>query len=887
MWKKISLGLFLVISLGGIVTFYYYLKSQRKNKINFTETIPKNCNSIIETKKIEKFLKKINYENLGWEELKKASCFEDINTQLIKFDSLITEKEELKELFQGQKMSCAIFGKEGDEIIFGITTENILSNSESASLLKRNFKIVKEHKNQEKEISYYEIIISDKLSYSIGYKNGIILFSKSKNKLEEVLLCKKEESLARDADFNYLYERLGDNNEINIILRNNYIDHWIKSIAEKSTHKNPTINVDFKNGWTSFDVSLNTSTICFSGFLKDTESGFVKSLQQQEPVPIQFIDNIPASTKNMAFLGISSYSNYFINLTKSNVNTLENDLAVYHAKLDADFSTEIEQFFAGEIALIRTKEEGNEAYFGLISYKEKMAAEKFLEKLSISRTDNIYDLADSNLFSLISGKVLTFTCRHVKIIEDYLLFSADRSSLHFYEEAILKNGIFSRSADFERIKKSNFAEEGNFYLHTEFSGSYSFIKNYLNTDAQKKWDEFKDISNNFNSAGFQICSNKSGIFTLGYLIHSANNNQYSSSIWETQLDTLCTQAPQLVINHKTGEKEILIQDESNTIYQINKLGKINWKKQLNEKIIGKIHQIDFYKNEKLQYLFNSENYLHLIDRNGNYLKGFPIKLADKATNAISVFDYENEKEYRVILSLENKKVYNYDLQDSSLVEGFVFPTLAQITKIPIQHVRIKEKDYLVAIDQSGKIYLTNRKGELKTIFSTQLKNGLTQPAIFIGNTLDRTYFQTYNQLNKVIQKITLNDKSEEKSIETENTGSFINFDLINEDILYDLITADENGFEVLDEIGNSILKVEFKEEMQAFVEIIKKQEKNYFAQLNKNGELFICNESGSIQKNTKFICGTPPKLIELNNDNQFYLLSAVKNKLHCYLFQAD
>ena len=50
---------------------------------------------------------------------------------------------------------------------------------------------------------------------------------------------------------------------------------------------------------------------------------------------------------------------------------------------------------------------------------------------------------------------------------------------------------------------------------------------------------------------------------------------------------------------------ILFQDTSNTLFAYSAKGKLVWKKKLNNKIIGEINSIDFYKNNKYQCIFNT------------------------------------------------------------------------------------------------------------------------------------------------------------------------------------------------------------------------------------------------------------------------------------------
>ena len=64
----------------------------------------------------------------------------------------------------------------------------------------------------------------------------------------------------------------------------------------------------------------------------------------------------------------------------------------------------------------------------------------------------------------------------------------------------------------------------------------------------------------------------------------------------------------------------MVQDNKNILYLISNEGEIIWEKDLKSKIIGDIFQIDLYKNGRLQYAFNTEKSLMILDKNGKEVK---------------------------------------------------------------------------------------------------------------------------------------------------------------------------------------------------------------------------------------------------------------------------
>ena len=76
-------------------------------------------------------------------------------------------------------------------------------------------------------------------------------------------------------------------------------------------------------------------------------------------------------------------------------------------------------------------------------------------------------------------------------------------------------------------------------------------------------------------------------------------------------------------------------------------------------INSEIFQVDYFRNGKLQLLFSTRNELYLIDRNGNFVEKYPVKLRSPATCGLSVFDYDNNRDYRLFIACEDKHIYAY------------------------------------------------------------------------------------------------------------------------------------------------------------------------------------------------------------------------------------
>jgi hypothetical protein len=227
--------------------------------------------------------------------------------------------------------------------------------------------------------------------------------------------------------------------------------------------------------------------------------------------------------------------------------------------------------------------------------------------------------------------------------------------------------------------------------------------------------------------------------TAGQTSSTAADSSALKLLWKVRLETEPVIAPFFFTNHNTGATEIFIQDRNNNIYLVSSSGKILWKAAIREKINGDIFMIDYYRNGKLQLLFTGRDYIHLIDRNGNYVDKFPVKMRSPASNTLAVFDYENNKDYRLFIAGEDRKIYAYD-RSGTAVRGWNLFTARGKVSDPVSFFRVRGKDYLFVaddqavyvLDRTGNIRVAHQEPLVKAAGSSVTLSGGSDPAIIFA-----------------------------------------------------------------------------------------------------------------------------------------------------------
>ncbi len=330
----------------------------------------------------------------------------------------------------------------------------------------------------------------------------------------------------------------------------------------------------------------------------------------------------------------------------------------------------------------------------------KLFKDYLIEKNSLStkhRDFEIYNNTDLDINPFIS--FANFNNKEkILIYKDYLVFSDNEQILkQFINENLNKNTLKSNSS-FNRLFSS--ISSFNTLNNNYFSGSnYNFFKelNLLNS------------KNDFTENSFQLVQDN-GIIHFNAIISKGtkkDENQKISKLFDVEIDEEIIMNPHFVKNHVTKKLDIVVQDAKNNLYLISKDGKVIWKKKIDQPILGKISQIDIYKNGRLQLIFNTKNKIYLLDRNGNNVNQFPKTFNDPITQPLAVFDYDNNKNYRLLVT-QGRELLMYD-KNGKKVSGFKYKKSSNNISSKPKHFRILNKDFIV-FKIGNKIKILNRKG---------------------------------------------------------------------------------------------------------------------------------------------------------------------------------
>ena len=346
------------------------------------------------------------------------------------------------------------------------------------------------------------------------------------------------------------------------------------------------------------------------------------------------------------------------------------------------------------------------------NYKPKVNNDLFVQKFKkINQTNTNFSIA---LDSLKTKEFFERVFKNkVNISDGNLIINIDASNNLIYINGVVDNYSLNSNSNYKKIAFEEIIENEE-KLYFDFKNDLLTDYEIISTNQENKFDFFQLDSTDAVLDLYKIFQFKEGdnLANINGIISNFKDDSKNSEIelkFETSISNEIILGPLIVKNHTNNKNEVFIQDSENIIYLINDNGQIEWTKKINGRVIDEIKQIDSYKNGRLQYVFATQNSLHMIDRKGRDVGKFPLKFKDQITKPVSVFDYDNNKNYRLLIT-QNDELFMFDSKGNR-VRGFDYNKKNKIITKP-EHFRISNKDIIV-FKTSDDLKILNRRGKVR------------------------------------------------------------------------------------------------------------------------------------------------------------------------------
>lgn len=832
----------LVLLIGGVYWGYSYLRSPVYQS---DRAIPNDAFLVFSANNPKSFWDVLNYDNAIWKGLQKSKKIYQINKKIKTLDSLIMNDDDFWDIFE--QNSCYLSLHSKNDTIHTLYIIGLGKAHQEASVTRFMNRLLSDQSSITKstylDFNYFTVVDrTSKFYYSVPY--GIFIASESLQLLQSSLTqLENNTGLITQNDFHEIESTCGKKVDANIFIANKQLPF----LSSKFSRKAPFSFLHHLNKfslWNGMDLYVKSNACSLNGYTSISDLDMLILFQAQQPVENRGVTLLPKETKAFLQMGFSDADHFFDNVFQrySQKETLQAINQRYGVSLINDFKA-----FSGE-----------ELYFAWLNNSPILLLQlSDIEKatstfIHLSNTKQEYhagsiaDLNSSEFCNAIFGTEI-FNIKPTKwcIFGDYLLLGESSETL----SAILtsKNNI-TESKSYQNMV-DNIIAFSNCSFYCDLSDNDNFFQKNC---SKNLWDFYKrnrEIITDFHGFYVQF-SASSGLFYTNAIISyqydlqniiieeepeiqeviaatdTINDNQQILQEEKTpeneqivspqpeqpdknqksELQGNMILKPYAVFDHTVREKKFVVFDDKNNVYLIDKNGNIVWKKQLNDQVISDVYEIDYYANGKIQYLFNSKQYLYAIDLRGNWLTGYPKKLPHGAVNSIAVFDDKQNKNYQIVF-VDTKNIVQSYTKEAKPQNKWEYPTLPENTSQKAQfHSRGNEKYIILPMD-NGNVLMTNQNGAFRMKIEKSFINN-TNSDFYMNKTNSKGFLLTTDQQGKLIYI------PEKGNVKTTVFGSFsakhyFLYNDFNGDGSHDFIYLDGKKLTIFDRLQNQLLSYSF------------------------------------------------------------------------------
>ena len=608
-------------------------------------------------------------------------------------------------------------------------------------------------------------------------------------------------------------------------------------------------------GWMMLDVLPEEKALVMNGYALAADSSSAwRPLKYQLPVKNSVVNILPYDTRYMHHFGMSDYASFWESFRDTE------KVNAFNKRYGTDVENKL-LVFLSEVSFNKIGNKQREVFVGRMN--DPSAVIKFMERLAsktgVSNTQTaqgyvLYDLGKTSFIPDIFGDEFQSMQRCCYAIVDQYLVMASNFDLIQEVISCYRSG---RTLDLNE-------------------GFRSFQQKMLES-ANITQFEVKDDS----KEALQLASSKDLVY-VNICVNRGEAPQSENNVrWKANLDAPLMGRPFVVEDRGSAKKYVVAFDHHNTMYFIDADGVILWKKQLEEPPLSRVFTVSNDVGQQ-QFLFNTAHTIQLIDRNGENVENYPLRLPFEASNGLSVFDYNGNRDYRIVLCGTDRLVYNYNIQGEE-VEGWNRHRAEDQVRQPVQHLVADNKDFLIVSDISGGVRILDRQGRIRIPLTADMQKSPLADIYTNVTNYSKGLFLTSDKEGKLLY-ITADGAMNRTDFGTYSEKHFFLYEDFNGDQDPDFIYLDGQDLCVFDRFKKELFTHHFDVEITTkpvFFNITRNKRLLGIVS-EKAREIYLIDSKGRMIVNSGLVGETPFAVGSLNNDQEINLVTGVGNALFNY-----
>ena len=892
MLKKFLIALSIILILGA--GYFAYDQWKEGQELSVWSFIPETTLLVYESNQAAATYQYLSEQN-SWNTLSLIREVNQINQTISSLDSILNQPFGLVNALENTSLLVSMHRIGRNQFDFMVTAElKQIANRNMLSKIQESF-LANGYRKRQRDFlgeNIIEIIDQGKTAYSYAIFKQYFIGSTTPYLVEDAIRLMLNSNYKNFLDQNPTLRTL-------IKLKQDQGNIYLNYAALPSTFEDifPGIAIKPLGNSGFLDLKIEDQSISLDGFSFSQENQWLNTVDRGSGQPMGITEVIPINAAIIQHYGFTSREIWgakhtrFLEINEPEAITTRKELL---SSLDMDVSYSY-QLLEDEIAMVNSYSSGETHHLLLMEIAETDLMKKHLEGVIeryINKTGDtvlneqyksyqIQALPTSKYaYAFFGSPAKNFKDCFFTYYRNYLIISDHLPYLKQTLDDIENENTWRKS-----LRKSNFLEQVNQEAgYSLFVNVPAALRN-LSKGLSKKWQpivsdndyvlqSFENVAVQFTLVDQKYYTNILFDQPDGALVSEVNPIELKS----INLGSKIISKPYLVPDHAQTQNALMVQDSTLELYWIAPDFEVSWSKKLDGIIQGKVLTLDYYKNKKIQYAFITSARVHLMDREGNYLPGFPktVKGADSLRH-LSIVDYDGSKDYRLAVSDRKGNVFLTDKEVIPL-QGWRPKSFNGTLAADPQHYRISNKDLFLIPLQEGNIHVINRRSNSYTGFPVATNEFISGDVFFNPASSFNSSNLTVVTKNGNLQSFDLQGKVKDFSQlykpEPETAFRLIK-DVKGQSFLIERKT--ENRIDFLNSNLELLFGKDYLDEDQLFVQYYNiNPSKQYVVIGNFNGQfVYIYDLSGRLITSRPLIGNQPVSLMyyEKSDEEMIYIVN--------------
>ncbi|WP_242927694.1 hypothetical protein [Pontibacter vulgaris] len=736
--KRILLYLLGFVVLASLAYYGYSRWQSAREKVDLWTLVPEDAAFVIETNNHSALVKHLRGTGL-WDSFSTLPVVQRFEENILWLDSIAPGNQRLERFLNKKEIltSVHVVGKTDLEFVYYVPVNTV---GEHRFLRTLTENLSKSEFFKEESRNYEGVLLTDITNASLGtsftyftHHNNIIL-SASPVLIEAIVRrIKRGEPVSIAAEFkhtNYLSQP--------DVYANIYVNYReLPSVLALFLQDDIMPQVRYLSSLcrnAMLELKLESNKIFLNGFSNPEElkSSLHNRMQPAAPKPLLVKNYLPARTAALLHFGVNQVARLH--------NPAKAAGTVYAATLDSLAASIKQEVAIAYLEAYNIKSKPEKIVFARMAKPARTASLLAQLNKQVSNANKIrphserygsYTLQQVNVTELPSqlfGELFTgFEQSYVVQIDDYLLFASEVATLRSLLDDIATDNVWGKSVQ-QKAFLDETLHESNFSLYLNTVNAWYILSRYMTDESREDLLQHATLIKRFNQISFQFARADEQYYT-SFVFRSQDRSNTTKDEFAVEValpfSSRLDSKPYPVQSAVDRSSEVVVQDSANILHNISAVGKPGWTDTLSSSIRGGIQQIEFGPDKKLRYVFATANRIHAIDNQGQDAENFPFNVGDSLNiQQLSVFDYEKNGNYRLLVDDYLGNLYMYDIRGNA-IDGWSPRRMDYRLAAAPQHLRVGGRDVILVLLENGYVYALDKQGETYPGFPFSLRSPVT------------------------------------------------------------------------------------------------------------------------------------------------------------------